>query len=109
MGTAPYDGYGGDTWADSKYWNCLNYSDRMVEPADIIRLKSLRLDYDITRWLKKIRLSGGSVGVSGENLWYWAANRDGLDPDTVWEDYFGIRTQLSDNPARVVFNLNINF
>ncbi|HPD96486.1 MAG: SusC/RagA family TonB-linked outer membrane protein [Bacteroidales bacterium] len=103
-----YNGYGGNTWAPSTYWDCLIYSDKMVDNADVIRLKSIGVSYDLTRWLKTIHVAGGSVGVSGENLWFWAANREHLDPDIVNEDFFGYTTTLATS-ARVVLNLTINF
>ena len=104
-----YNGYGGDSWAPANYWNCLNYSDRMIESANTVRLKSLRLDYDMSKWLNTLGIRGGSIGVSGENLWAWYANRDNIDPDTVYEDFFGIVTQMRGNQARLIVNLNINF
>ena len=98
----------GNSWAPSNYTNCLIYSDRMVDKANILRLKSVRLDYDLSRWLNKIGIAGGAIGVAGENLLYWAANKEGIDPDTIEQDYFGYVTGLS-VPARAVFNLTLNF
>ena len=81
----------------------------MIESANTVRLKSLRLDYDMSKWLNTLGIRGGSIGVSGENLWAWYANRDNIDPDTVYEDFFGIVTQMRGNQARLIVNLNINF
>lgn len=103
-----YDGYGGNEWAPSRYWDTYNYSDLMTESASVLRLRSIRLDYDLTKTFNKINIAGGSIGISGENLAYWAKNSKNLDPNTISEDFFGYTTTLS-TPARFLLNFNINF
>lgn len=88
---------------------CLGRSDRLVDNAGIIRLKTLSLEYDATRLLKKAGLKGGSLRVSGENLASWTANKEHLDPDQIiYSSYDGASLELATKP-RMVVSLNINF
>jgi TonB-linked SusC/RagA family outer membrane protein len=76
-----------------------------VDKADIIRLKSINLAYNLNKLIGKNKIiRGGSVSLSGENLWYWAANKYDLDTD-----YLG--AGLPNFPARKKFilNLKLNF
>lgn len=87
------DGDNADKWvpkmytasvtAPSNYEACLRYSDRLVDRADVIRLRSVSVEYDITPFLRLLKLNGGNIRFSAENLCYWAANDYGLDPDQV--------------------------
>lgn len=86
---------------------CWAQSDRMVDNAGIIRLKSIALEYDATRLLKKIHLKGGSLRVSGENLACRTANREHLDPAQV-SSYYDATCGLATKP-RMVVSLNLNF
>ena len=89
---------------------CLGRSDRLVANGGIIRLKSVSLEYDATRLLKKAGLKGGALRVSGENLAFWAANRYDLDPDQISISGADNSTVcgLAIKP-RMVVSLNINF
>ena len=64
---------------------CLERSDKLVDDADMIQLKSVSLEYDFTRLLKKIKIRGGSLRISAENVAYWVANDWDLNPDQVIE------------------------
>ena len=55
--------------------------DRQIEKADLIRLKSVGLSYDFKRLIKTNVISDLNLKFSVENPWFWAANRDELDPD----------------------------
>lgn len=57
--------------------------DRQIEKADLIRLKSVGLSYDFKRLIKTNVISDLNLKFSVENPWFWAANRDGLDPDRL--------------------------
>lgn len=98
------------TYEDSDRLNCLQRSDKLVDDADMIALKSVSLEWDATRLLKKIRLKGGSLRVSGENLAYWAANRYHLNPDQIiWSAYDGASLGLNSFKPRMVVGLTLNF
>ena len=88
----------------------LQNSDKLVDDADMIALKSISLEWDATRLLKKIRLKGGSVRISGENLSYWVANRYKLNPDQIiWSSYDGGSLSLDPYKPRMVVGLTLNF
>ena len=60
--------------------------------------------------LEKIRLKGGSVRISGENLSYWVANRYKLNPDQIiWLSYDGGSLSLDPYKPRMVVGLTLNF
>ena len=90
---------------------CFLNSDKLVDNGNVIYLKSIVLTYDATKLLNKIGLRGGSIRVSGENLWYWAANKYDIDPEQI--DYTnrlsGFNCKLRSNRPRVILGLNINF
>ena len=89
---------------------CLGRSDKLVDDADMIQLKSVSLEYDFTRLLKKIKIRGGSLRVSAENVAYWVANDWDLNPDQVIEGADG-SYGLTFDPLkpRMVVSLNLNF
>ncbi|MDE7074915.1 MAG: SusC/RagA family TonB-linked outer membrane protein [Odoribacter sp.] len=90
--------------------NCLRQSDKLVDDADIIYLKSISLEWNASRLLKKIKLKGGSVRISGENLAYWAANRYDLNPDQVTlSSYDGTGLTFNNFKPRMVVGLTLNF
>lgn len=98
------------TYEDSDRVDCLQNSDKLVDDADMIALKSISLEWDATRLLKKIRLKGGSVRISGENLSYWVANRYKLNPDQIiWSSYDGGSLSLDPYKPRMVVGLTLNF
>lgn len=97
-------------YADMNRGRCLNASDKMIDDADMIQLKSVSLEYDATRLLKKIKIRGGSLRVSAENLAYWVANDYRLNPDQVsYSSYTGAALSFNLFKPRMVVSLNLNF
>ena len=99
-----------DLFQDFNRTDCLGLSDKLVDDADMIQLKSVSLEYDLTRWLNKIKIRGGAFRVSAENVAYWVANDWDLNPDQIIQGAdasYGVTF----DPAkpRVVFGLNLNF
>ena len=99
-----------DLFQDFNRTDCLGLSDKLVDDADMIQLKSVSLEYDLTRLLNKIKIRGGSLRVSAENVAYWVANDWDLNPDQVIEGADG-SYGLTFDPAkpRMVVSLNLNF
>ena len=90
--------------------NCLIRSDKLIDNADMIQLKSISLEYDFSRLLNKIKIRGGTLRVSGENLGYWVANDWKLNPDQVsYTAYDGAVLSLDPLTPRMVVSLNLNF
>lgn len=99
----PVDGHGHD------YILAVNQNDHMVEKGDILRLKSISLGYDFTSLLKKgTWVKSIYARVSAENVWYHAANRDGIDPDNTISTGRGVN-YLGDLPHYYTLTLNVNF
>lgn len=83
--------------------------DHQVEKGNLIRLKSVGLGYDFKRIVKTNVLSALNLKFTVENPWFWAANRDGLDPDRMSTDSLGEATYLGDAPTYYSFTLNVSF
>lgn len=90
------------------YQVVVNHADWMVENSDLIRLKSISLNYDFTYLLKKKILHTLNAKLSVENPYFWAANRDGLDPDRITSGIWG-NVYSGDSPTYYTFTLNIGF
>ena len=74
----PEDGHGGN------YIFSVIRNDHMYDKGDIFRLKSIGLGYDFSHLLKKnFWVKSLYAKVTAENVWYHAANRDGIDPDNM--------------------------
>ena len=58
--------------------------------------------------LKKYMIQGIRLNVQIQNLWYWAANRNNLDPE-VWNGSSLSPSRGSHLPANVTFGLSVNF
>lgn len=83
--------------------------DKLVEKGNLIRLKSVGLSYDFKRIVKTDVLSALNLKFAVENPWYWAANRDGLDPDRMGTDTVGEVSYLGDAPTYYSVTLNVSF
>ena len=54
----------------------------LIDKGDIVRLRSVSFAYDISDYSKLIK-RGSSIKLTAQNLWYWAANKEGLDSDAI--------------------------
>ena len=84
-------------------------ADKHVQKGDYIKLRDVTLGYTIPpHLLKKYMIQGIRLNVQVQNLWYWAANRDNLDPE-VWNGSSLSPSRGSHLPANVTFGLSVNF
>ncbi len=83
--------------------------DKQIESANLIRLKSVGLAYDFKRIVKTNVLSALNLKFTVENPWFWAANRDGLDPDRMGTNSVGDTSYLGDAPTYYSVTLNVSF
>lgn len=89
--------------------NIWKAADKHVQKGDYIKLSELILEYSLpSSILRKTFIKEIQVRAQAQNLWTWAANNQGLDPD-VW-----IGTSLTPNrgtkiPATYSFGLSVNF
>jgi hypothetical protein len=57
------------------------YSNRTIEDASFIRLKTLQLSYSLPKkWTKAMKMSSFEVSVSAQNLFTWT-KYSGMDPE----------------------------
>ena len=98
---------------DQSYWTSSlggfgAVGEQFVQDGGWIRLREIGLSY---RMPAKGVFKGGSIGVSGRNLWF-QSDYDGIDPETSLTgtgngqgfDYFNMPSTRS-----VIVNLNVNF
>lgn len=80
-----------------------------IKRGDYIKLRDLTLSYNLPQaWLNKSKIAGVRVSFQARNLWYWAANDSGLDPE-VWSGSTLSPSRGSHYPAEFTFGLNLNF
>lgn len=84
-------------------------SDIHVVKADYIKLRDITLYYTLPKeWLNKVRLENVTVKAQVQNLWWWAANDSGIDPEAYsYSAGRGSRT-LQDAPTYTL-GLSFNF
>lgn len=85
------------------------YSDRNVLDAAYIKLRDLSLAYRVPAdFCKKLRLDAIRVKLSIGNLFYWAANDEGIDPEYYQPDTCVDSRQERLGPSYSInFNINI--
>lgn len=89
--------------------NIWRAADKHIQRGDFIKLRDLTLAYNIPgNLLKRTFISGIRVSFQARNLWYWAANDKGLDPE-VWQGYSTSPSRGTHMPAEFTFGLNLNF
>jgi|GEM_PF-1521471 len=86
----------------------VTHNQTLVDKADIIRLRTLSLEYNLGGLLKGWRIGNASVRLSAENLWYYAPNRYDLDTDYIVLPSGPSSTTLS-FPAQKKFVLYLKF
>ncbi|UXP31411.1 SusC/RagA family TonB-linked outer membrane protein [Reichenbachiella agarivorans] len=91
--------------ADVQAYTLYNQSNVRVANGDYIRLKSVRLAYQIPpRWLEKVKMRNASVSVDGQNLalLYSDKKLNGQDPE-----FFSSGGVALPQPKMLTFSLNI--
>lgn len=59
-------------------------ADKHIEKGDYIKLRDLSVGYTFPKaWIGKLMMQDLRVNLQVQNLWYWAANKNDLDPE-VW-------------------------
>lgn len=57
-------------------------ADIHIMKADYIKLRDITLSYNFPKkWLSKVKLENMTVKAQARNLWWWAANDSGIDPE----------------------------
>ena len=83
------------------------YADTHVLSASFIKCRNIGLSYTLPqKWVTSIKLSDISLRAQVNNPFYWAKNKEGIDPE-AFNANAGTRTQQL--VTTYVFGLNINF
>lgn len=89
--------------ATSALWQ---YGDKHIQKGDYIKLRDLSAGYTFPReWMRKYFVENLRVNLQIQNLWYWAANDKGLDP----EAWGGTTSRGTHYPATFSLGLSANF
>ena len=86
-------------------------SDRFVEDASFLRLKTLSLSYNFPKkWLKKAGINKLNVFVTGYDLFTWTSYK-GQDPEVSMPSATSLVKDNSTTPVskRFAIGLNIDF
>lgn len=86
----------------------LTYSDKFVQPADFIKMRTATISYLIpTDWAKKISASSIRLRFQVQNAWtVWTKNKIGIDPEAnnAWLGGRSLPLQRG-----FIFGANVNF
>ncbi len=87
-------------------WKAAN---KHIQKGDYIKLRDVSIAYSLPSFLlKNMPLSGVKFNMQARNLWWWAANKSGLDPE-VWEGDTMSPSRGIHYPAEFILGLTINF
>jgi hypothetical protein len=99
---------------DQSYWTSSlggfgAVGEQFVQDGGWVRLREIGLSYRLPSSIEFLK--GGSIGISGRNLWF-TTEYDGIDPETSLTgtgngqgfDYFNMPSTKS-----IIVNLNLNF
>ena len=82
------------------------YADKHIQKGDYIKLRDLSIGYTFPKvWVSKCYMENLRINLQVQNLWYWAANEKGLDPE-VWA---GSTSRGTLYPATYTIGLSANF
>jgi len=95
--------------ASANMKNLWEAADTHIQKADYVKLKSLVLGYSIpSHMLKKSHISNAKISIQMTNIWYWAANSQGLDPE-AWSGTSLSTSRGSSDPATYTLGLSLTF
>lgn len=84
-------------------------ADKHIERGDYIKLRDLSLGYTFPKaWIGKLMMQDLRVSLQVQNLWYWAANKNNLDPE-VWTGTSLSPSRGSHVPATWSIGLSASF
>uniref|UniRef100_UPI00242F127E SusC/RagA family TonB-linked outer membrane protein n=1 Tax=Bacteroides acidifaciens TaxID=85831 RepID=UPI00242F127E len=72
-------------WANTQYRSyAVMYSSNSIRNGNMIRLREILLNYEFPQnWLKRTPLRRLSLTAQFNNIWLWAKNKEGYDPEAV--------------------------
>ena len=85
------------------------YADKHIQKGDYIKLRDLSIGYTFPKeWMRKCYVENLRVSLQIQNLWYWAANDKGLDPE-VWSGTSSSPSRGSHVPATYTLGVSLDF
>lgn len=85
-------------------------ADVNVLKADYIKLRELSLSYELPKQLiNKWNLSSMTVNLQVNNVWWWAANDKGIDPEAYSIVGYGTGSRTLPNPTTYTLGVAVNF
>lgn len=85
------------------------YADKHIQKGDYIKLRDLSIGYTFPKeWMRKCYVENLRVSLQIQNLWYWAANDKGLDPE-VWSGTSRSPSRGSHVPATYTLGVSLDF
>jgi len=87
--------------------NLWQYSDRQILDASYVKLRNVSLSYSLSKkTTRKLNLSAVKLSAQVNNLWYWSAAGDDIDPETYSANS---GTRAYSLPKSFILGLNVNF
>jgi len=101
-------------YSDNYPWDFMNAA---TFDASFIKLRELSFSYDLSgKWLKRVGIENGSVGVYTRNLILWTKAKVGIDPEMAFQPETGIgfkqgieRYNVTPWSMPVGFKVNVTF
>lgn len=85
-------------------------ADKHVVKADYIKLRDLSLSYNFNKQnINKLGMESLSLILQVQNLWKWAANDKGYDPEAMTTYMYGWGARSVPTPATWTIGASINF
>ncbi|WP_367329981.1 SusC/RagA family TonB-linked outer membrane protein [Sphingobacterium multivorum] len=101
-------------YSDNYPWDFMNAA---TFDASFIKLRELSFSYDLTgKWLKRLGIENGSVGVYTRNLILWTKAKVGIDPEMAFQPETGVgfkqgieRYNVTPWSMPIGFKVNVTF
>lgn len=101
-------------YSDNYPWDFMNAA---TFDASFIKLRELSFSYDLSgKWLKRLGIENGSVGIYTRNLILWTKAKVGIDPEMAFQPETGIgfkqgieRYNVTPWSMPIGFKVNVTF
>jgi hypothetical protein len=101
-------------YSDNYPWDFMNAA---TFDASFIKLRELSFSYDLSgKWLKRLGIENGSVGVYTRNLILWTKAKVGIDPEMAFQPETGVgfkqgieRYNVTPWSMPIGFKVNVTF
>lgn len=86
-------------------------ADIHVMRADYIKLRDITLSYDLPKsFLQRLHyVQGVSLKAQAQNIWWWAANDSGIDPEAYSTGTYGRGARVLPEAPTYTLGLSVNF